>query len=111
MTPYGYISAASANQDSQNATVAGGSLEGFTLQNTHATLVRYVKMYNKQNPTSADTPFWRFALAPAGGGVSKAFKAPCVLSNGLSFRITGGPADNDATAVGAADVLIDLEVY
>lgn len=119
MKPYGFISAGAAGGDATNVPgstsnqtgdISGVDLEGFTIENTHATLVRYVKFYNKASPASTDTPFWRFALAPAGGGVSKSFKKAAHFAN-LSFRITAGAADNDNTAVAASDVFVNLEIF
>lgn len=108
-TPYGFISAAGANQDSTVAKASPATLTGICFQNTHATLMRYVKLYNKTTgPTSADTPVQTYALAPGGGGVSRS-QLLTAFSAGLSFRITTGVAANDTGAASAGDVTVDME--
>lgn len=107
--PYGYVSAAGANQDSTVAKASPATLTGFCLQNTHATLVRYVKLYNKATaPTSADTPVQTYVLAPAGGGVERS-ELLTAFAAGLSFRITTGVAAADTGAASAGDVTVNME--
>lgn len=105
---YKYLAAASSNQDSQVVKASAGQIYGISLYNTTASSARYVKFYDKStSPTSADTPI-AVHYVPAGGGVAKGFPVGLAFSSGISFRITGGIADNDATAVTANDVIVNL---
>jgi hypothetical protein len=106
-TVYSYLAAASANQDSQNVKGSAGQLFGYAVFNTAST-ARYVKVYNKATaPTSADTPALRI-LVPPGGGANLAFDSGMVFGTGIGIRITTGVADNDANAVTANDVIVNL---
>lgn len=105
-TPYSYISAGSANQDSQVIKASAGQTYGWQLFNTTSS-ARYVKVYDKATaPTSADTPVKRY-LVPANGGAVIPQSSGVVFSNGIAFRITQNPADNDATAAATNDVLVN----
>ena len=92
---------------STNATSVKGSagrLYSVRLFNS-ATSARYVKFYDKAtSPTvGTDTPLFILPL-PAGGGYSEPFDFPVSFASGIAYAITGGIADNDTTAVTAADV-------
>lgn len=108
-TPYSFIAAAGANQDSTVVKSSAGTLYSLTVGTTTAS-VRYVKVYDKSTaPTSADTPVLRLAV-PATAGLSVSVPLPpcgAVFSNGIAFRITTGAADNDANAATAADTLLN----
>jgi hypothetical protein len=107
--PFSYIAAASANQDSQVVKAAPGRLRGLSLHNVAATL-RYVKIYDKATaPTSADTPAMRFPLTADGGGMAREYGAGIPFGAGIAVRIAAGIADNDATAVTAGDVVVNIE--
>lgn len=109
-TPYKYHAAASANQDSTVVKASAGTLYSLTVLST-ITSVRYVKLYDKATgPTSADTPVQVYAV-PATAGLSVSVPLPpcgAVFSNGISFRISTGVADNDANAATANDCVISL---
>lgn len=107
-TPYSYIAAASANQDSQVIKASPGQVYGWQLFNTTAA-IRYVKVYDKATaPISTDTPVKRFML-PAGGGASGIVNLGGKFLSGIAFRITLGYADADANAVTAGDVLVNFD--
>jgi len=107
-TPGHLVSAASTNATNVKAS-AGTiySLSGFNLNASP----RYLKIYDKaSSPTvGTDTPVAVFMMPgnANGSGFSKAFSVGLALSNGFSFAITGGIADNDTTAVGAGDCVIN----
>lgn len=108
-TPYSYIAAGAANQDSQVVKAAPTRLRGLSLHNPSAA-IRYVKVYDKATgPTSADTPVMRFPLAASGGGLAREYNGAVPFANGLAFRITTGAADSDATAATANDVIVNFE--
>lgn len=108
-SPYGFVSAAGANQDSTVAKASPATVGGFCFQNNHATLERFVKLYNKATgPTSGDTPVQTYPLAPGGGGLSRT-GLMMAFSVGLSFRITTGVAAADTGAASAGDVTVNME--
>lgn len=109
-TPYSYLAAASANQDSQNITTAASQLYALVVESTTAT-PRFVKVYDKATgPTSADTPKFR-TIVPTnstnGAGYVVNIPVGAVFANGIAFRITANIADNDANAVTANDVIVN----
>lgn len=90
-----------------NATVGKASaadLFSVTAYNANAA-VRYLKIYNKATaPTvGTDAPTLTLGLPPSAS-VSFTFDS-LYFSAGLSFALTTGAADADATAVGAGDVV------
>jgi hypothetical protein len=111
---YGYVSAGSANQDSQVVRPSKCVLRGLTLFNTTAA-ARHVRLYDQAAaPTSSSTPALRF-LVPAGGGVvlnlsSSAVDPGVGFEAGLGHRITTGAADNDTGAASANEVFVNLLV-
>ena len=109
-TPYKYIAAASADQDSQAVKASAGTLYAATLTAVAASL-RYLKIYDKATaPTSADTPKHTLAI-PATAGLSFSLPLPAcgeAYANGIGIRITTGLADNDANAATANDCVVNL---
>lgn len=108
---YSYIAAASANQDQQTVKATPATLYGVQASNLAAAL-RYLKIYNKALPTSADTPIFRCML-PASATAPTPFVIPIpdfgvAFSAALGIRLTTGQADNDANAVTAGDVVVNL---
>lgn len=93
--------------NSDNPTVvknAAGSVFSIQGQNA-AAAVRWLKLYDKATaPSSADTPVKSIALA-ASVPFSFQWLAGYPFVNGISFRLVNGSADNDNTAVTAADIL------
>lgn len=108
---YSYIAAASANQDQQTVKAIPATLYSVQASNLAAAL-RYLKIYNKALPTSADTPVFRCML-PASATAPTPFIIPIpgfgvAFATALGFRITTGEADNDANAATAGDVVVNL---
>ena len=87
-----------------------GAIDGFVGSSNGANA--YIKFYDLGRlPTAADTPFATVFMSTAG---YQAFYDPPNgrgFVNGLAYRITGAPADNDATAVSAAALQGSLEYY
>jgi hypothetical protein len=98
---------------SDNPTVAvdrGCRLMAIRGDNVKAAKV-YLKIYDKATaPASTDTPRATFVIA-ASGPFSFNLAAPLSVVKGLSYRLTGGAADNDATALVAGDIVqMNLDV-
>jgi hypothetical protein len=105
-TPYSLIAAGS---DNATCIKAGNTrLRGVTIHNASAA-VRYVKFYDKATaPASTDTPVLRFYI-PAGGTLARHFAGGFPFAAGLGFRTVNLQADNDATAVTAGDLVLNIE--
>lgn len=107
--PYKYISLASTNAN----LIKSGEVKLYVVSAIGLTsTVRYLKFYDESTtPTvGTDVPVLTIPV-PAntqGAGVVIPFNIPIIFSNGLSFAITSGSADNDTGAVGAGDVIINL---
>lgn len=108
LSTFSFIAAGGANQDQQAVKATPGQLYGMTLHNG-AAAIRYVKIYDKAAPTSADTPKLRFILAASGGGVAREFTLGIPFATAIGIRITVGAADNDVAAATANDVFVNLE--
>lgn len=110
-TPYSYIAAAAADQDSTVVKASAGTLYTLAVASVIAG-VRYVKIYDKATaPTSADTPLLRVVVpGSTAGTLTEVPLPPCgaVFSNGIAFRITTGQADNSAAAATAGDGIVAL---
>jgi hypothetical protein len=111
-TSYSYIAAASANQDSQVIKAAAGTLYSLSISNI-GSAIRWVKFYNTAaGPTSSSTPVLRIMIPYGlgnGAGNNWTIGVPGIaFTAGIAFRITVNEADNDATAVTAGDVVINL---
>ena len=109
-TPYSALSAASTNATTVKAATA--ILGGWALYNTNAA-ARYVKLYNTAvSPTVGTTvPTLRITVPgnTAGAGSNIAPPAQGIsFSTGLSYAITTGAADSDATAVLLNEVVVNL---
>ena len=107
-TSYSYLAAASANQDSQHPKASAGVLYGLDVTNSN-TVVRYIKIYDlASGATSASTPYRRYMI-PAGGGFIKSWPYGIVMATGIGFRLTTGSADNDAAAVAASEIMVNMD--
>mgnify|MGYP001768437058 FL=1 len=83
---------------------SGGRVYKITGQNA-AAAIKYIKLYNKATaPAATDTPVATFAVA-ASAPFSIEFDAGLYFSAGIGYRLTGANADDDATALTAADIL------
>jgi hypothetical protein len=105
-TPFSFISAGGANQDSTQVKASSGQLYGWALSNTTASN-RYVKVYNKAAPASTDTPVLRL-LVPPGGGNNHALPVGLAFGTAIGFRVTTGIPDNDVGAASANDVFVNF---
>lgn len=95
----------SALNSDNAALVAAGPVRVSRIGGVNAAAaVRYLKLYNKAiAPASTDTPFITIALA-----ASVPFSADLgglLFRSGFGYRTVTGNADNDATAVTAADLI------
>jgi hypothetical protein len=104
---YHLVSAATTN--AVNVKASGGQVYGYEIYNTNAA-VRYVKLFNKASaPTlGTDTPV-RTIGVPPGGRAFFHSSTGIQFTNGISLAATTGIADTDATAIGASDLVIDLD--
>lgn len=77
--------------------------------NTNAA-ARYVKLYNRAAAPNVgtNTPL-RTILVPANSSVSLNLVNGTYCDTGIGFAITTGPSDSDTGAVGAGDVIFDLD--
>lgn len=95
-----------------NVKGSAGQVYGVECFNTGAAAV-YVRLYNNTNnpPTTSDTPFWRGVIPgnTAGAGFVKSWPQGLAMGTGIGVRVTGAIADNDATALTANQVIINMD--
>lgn len=103
---YRLLSAATTN--AQNVKAAAGKVGGWYLFNA-AAATRYVKLYNLAGApvVGTDVPAMTIPL-PAGAAANIEFKRGIAFATGIALAITAAVADNDATAVAANDVIVNL---
>jgi hypothetical protein len=94
-----------------NATVAkigSGQVYGWYLFNA-AAATRYFKIYDKGGPPTvgSDMPLMTIGI-PAGAAANVWFGSGIQFMWGISYATTVNPADTDATAVTANDLIINL---
>lgn len=111
--PYSYLSLASTNLTALKTIP--GTLGAYQIYNTNATNCRYVKIYDKASAPvpGTDTPILRLPVPAAlsssqPSGISLNKTDGIEFVNGIAFGITGALADNDTTAIGANDVVMNL---
>lgn len=86
-----------------------GCVYGGDFFNNHATLARYVKLYDKASAaTSSDTPLRTYRI-PANGGMTFSKAVGITFTLGISIRACTGVADNDNTAPSTNDVIVNLD--
>lgn len=97
------LAAASTNPTLVKSSVA--RLYGYQFSNSSASW-RYLRFYNQTTAPTVGTsvPAMVVPLAP-GETIDANFTIPVSFATGLSYSITGGPADLDATVVGANEVV------
>lgn len=96
--------ASAATTNATSVKAGSGVLTDIFAANTSAA-VRYLKLYNKASApiVGIDTPIMTLPI-PAGGSIAPRIGFALGFSSGIAYAITGGIADNDATAVAANDV-------
>ena|SRR5260221_500120 len=106
-TPYHLVSAASTNATSVKGSA--GQVYNYNFLNTNAA-IRYVKLFNKASaPTvGTDTPVKTFQV-PATGQLAGSFPVGSVFATGIALCTTVSAGDLASDAVGAGDLIIDLE--
>jgi hypothetical protein len=102
------VSAATTNATSVKNSA--GQLYNVQAFNTNAS-ARYLKLYNKASaPTvGTDTPVATWLIPPGASGFVIEIANGLAFALGIAFAITVGMADNDATAIGAGDVVVNLQ--
>lgn len=109
LTDHKLIAAATTNATSVKAT-AGKICEGWVFNTSAAT--KFLKLYNKASaPTvGTDVPVMTLPI-PAGQGIALGSIFGIFgkyFSTGIAYALTGAAADNDATAIAAGDVIVNL---
>ncbi len=99
------VSAASTNATIVKASA--GRVLGWNLANTTAAW-KYVKLHNQTTSPTAGTGVVRTIGIPPNGRAEMAIEGGIAFGTGIGMTITNLPADADATAVAAADVVGDL---
>lgn len=108
MKRYELTSAATTNAASIKA--AAGEVRRIVARNT-TTSARYVKLYNKSSSPSvgSDVPIFNVNV-PAKGTVNILGQGPgLVFSTGIASAVTTNAVHTDSTAVGAGDVILDIQ--
>jgi hypothetical protein len=98
-----------ADTNAVNIKASAGQIYGYDIGNNGASDA-YVKLYNKaSSPTvGTDTPF-RTIYVPKGTAKTFHSTTGLAMGTGISLAITGGAADADSTAVGAAQVTVEID--
>jgi len=100
------------SQGQADATLVKGDptlFFGGLFTNKNAAFV-YVKIHNTSvAPVAGSTPIAKTIGVPPGQTISFNPSVPLLLDKGFAFTLVTGLVDNDATAVPAGDVVIDLE--
>lgn len=106
MLPHKKISAATTNATSLLSKP--GVIGALHVINTTATKA-YLKLYDKATaPTvGSDTPVMTLAIPASTDGAGFTWTAPISFGAGIAYAITGAAADNDTTAVGAGDIILN----
>lgn len=86
-----------------------GRLSGWYIFNQHVSNIRYLKFYNKATqPTSVDTPFLTVPIPANGSGSNIDWSKLPPFSLGIGVRATVNIADNDNTAPGDNEVVVNI---
>lgn len=107
MQPHKRISAATTN--ATNLKNIAGVIAGIIAINLTSG-VKYLKIYDKATApvVGTDTPVMTIPIPASTDGAGFVWNVPIDLSNGVSYAITGGVADNDSTAVGANEIIVNI---
>lgn len=113
-TPYSYQSVGTA-QDATVVKAGAGQLFGSIAVTNVNAAVRHLKFYDKATaPDSSDTPKLRIVIPANTTGAGIVIPLPdagVVFTAGITFRMTTGVADNDATGVAANEVVLNALFY
>lgn len=99
------VSAATTNATSIKGSV--GRLLGWQVSNTNAAW-RYVKLHNQATVPTAGTGVVQTIAVPPNQTVNFRLEGGIAFSTGISMTTVTGAADNDTTAVGLNDLIIDI---
>lgn len=109
-TPYKLVSTASTNATSVKGSA--GIVYAIAAFNINAA-ARFLKLYNKATaPTvGTDTPVHTFLIPGSTTGAGFVLPVPggITFNLGIALALTTGMADSDTGAVGAADVVVNLD--
>jgi hypothetical protein len=99
--------AVGASPNGASLKTTPGQIGGWAIGNT-ANAVRYVKLYDTAGvPDATYTPLLTIAIPP--GGLPPVLGSGAIeFSQGVAVRVTVGLADNDNTAPGISDVMLQL---
>src|SRR5579875_2541068 len=104
---YHLISAASTNAN--NIKASNGQVYGYELGNNGASDA-WVKLYDTSGaPTAGSGTPKRVIYVPKGQRVGFHTTTGIQFNSGIGLTITGGAADNDTTAVGAAQITVEID--
>jgi hypothetical protein len=103
-------SAAAANQDAASIKASAGVLYGGDCTNINAA-VAYIKIYNDDTPTSAETPVIKFLIPGSTTGGGHALPIPpdgIAFATSIGSRFTTALANNSTAAVATGEVLCNF---
>lgn len=86
---------------------AAGRLLGWSIANTNAAW-RYVKLHNQTTTPTAGTGVVQTIAVPPNGVREFFSEGGIAFTTGIAMSTVTGAADNDTTAVGANDLVIDI---
>ena len=105
LLPFHLVAANSTNA----TTIAIGQRQmyGWAITNTNAA-ARYICFHDVSSiPTAGLGIYFKYGI-PASGASNQSFDFGIQFVNGLSITTVVNPADNDATAVAASDLIINI---
>jgi len=104
----GYSAISTAAVISAAIKASAGQVFGYSFFNNTAAAV-FVRLYNMTTaPGTGDTPVRRI-MVPANGGVEREIVNGREFTTGIGIRVTGLAPDNDATALTANTVLVNVD--
>lgn len=86
---------------------SAGRIYGFCVSNTSAAW-KYVKIHNQATTPTAGTGIVQTIAVAPSSNVNVVLEGGIIHTTGISITTTTGSADNDATAVTAGDLIIDI---
>lgn len=108
LTQHKRISTADTNGVSLKGSA--GQIYAIQVSNIHATDKRYLKLYNKASaPTvGTDTPVKTLTLFP-GQSLTLYWEVGLPFTTGIAYAITSWLADNDTGAIGANEIVLNID--